>query len=67
MSRDLGSCTLPGEKLNLYTFNQIHKQGKWKNIIKQAVEVYQEPCQSSMMEQLTIFAETLHHRFLTGF
>ena len=67
MSPDLGSCTLPGERLNVYKFNQIHKQGKWKNIIKQAVEAYQEPCQSSMMEQLTIFAETLHHRFLTGF
>ena len=67
MSRDLGSCTFSGKKQNVHTFSQIHKQGKWKNIVKQAVEAYQEPCQTSMVEQLTIFAEMLHHRFLTEF
>ena len=67
MSRDLGSCTFSGKKQNVHTFSQIHKQGKWKNIVKQAVEAYQEPCQTSMGEQLTIFAEMLHHRFLTEF
>ena len=67
MSRDLSSCTLSGEKQNVHKFNQIHEQGKWKNIIKQAVQKYQKPCQTSMMEQLTMFAESLHHRYLTGF
>ena len=67
MSRDLRSCTLPGEKQNVHAFSQIHKRGKWKNILKHAVEAYQELCQTSMMEQLTVFAETLHHRLLTGF
>ena len=67
MSRDPSSCTLSGEKQNVHKFNQMHEQEKWRNIIKQAVETYQEPCQTSIMEQLTMFAETLHHRFLTGF
>ena len=41
MSRNPGSCTLSGQKQNVH--NQMHKRGKWKNIIKQAVETYQEP------------------------
>ena len=63
MSRDLRSCTLSGEKQNVYMFNQMHKRGKRKNIKKNASEAYQEPCQTSVMEQLAIFAETLCHRF----
>ena len=67
MSRDLSSCALSEEKQNVHMFNQIHKRGKWKNIKKQASELYQEPWQTPMTEQLTIFAKTLHHRFLTEF
>ena len=63
MSFDLRSCTLSGEKQNVHMFSQMCKRGNWKNIKKNASEAYQEPCQTSMMEQLTIFAETLRHRF----
>ena len=67
MSRDLRSCTLSGEKQNFHMFNQIRKRGKWKNMKKSAAEAHQEPCQISAMNQLPIFAKTLHHRFLAGF
>ena len=31
------------------------------------IETCQETCQKFIMKRLTIFVETLHHRFLTGF
>ena len=51
------------KSVRILNYSGPHFPAFGQNTERYEVETYQK----SMMDQLTIFAETLHYRFLTGF